>query len=258
MFRNQYDSDVTVWSPQGRLHQIDYAVEAMKQGSATIGVKSKTHAVLVALKRAANDLCSHQKKIYELDNHIGLSMAGLLSDGRILARFLQKECASYRWDYKEPVPTHVLNKKMLLKLQGNTQHYGRRPFGVGLIIAAYDNNGPHIIKTDPSADVVETHASSIGARSQSARTYLERNLNEFIDASLDDLIKHALLALKETLPVEDKLTKENTSISIVGKGQKFQILNDDDVEVHLLKSIPEASGDSAPQAAAPVADEPME
>lgn len=87
MFRNQYDryvsrlqtrlrahqttgyeetpvfSDVTVWSPQGRLHQVDYAVEAMKQGSATVGVKSNTHAVVVALKRAANELCSFQKKV---------------------------------------------------------------------------------------------------------------------------------------------------------------------------------------------------
>ncbi|VDO47425.1 unnamed protein product [Brugia timori] len=114
MFRNQYDSDVTVWSPQGRLHQVDYAVEAMKQGSATVGVKSNTHAVLVALKRAANELCSHQKKIYELDTHAGVSIAGLLSDGRILARFLQTECSSWRWDYKEPVPIQVLNNRIQL------------------------------------------------------------------------------------------------------------------------------------------------
>uniref|UniRef100_A0A0R3RN47 Proteasome subunit alpha type n=1 Tax=Elaeophora elaphi TaxID=1147741 RepID=A0A0R3RN47_9BILA len=144
MFRNQYDSDVTVWSPQGRLHQVDYAVEAMKQGSATVGVKSNTHAVLVALKRAANELCSHQKKIYELDTHAGVSIAGLLSDGRILARFLQTECSAWRWDYKEPVPIQVLNNRIQLKLQANTQIYGRRPFGVGLVIAGYDL--PYIIE----------------------------------------------------------------------------------------------------------------
>lgn len=62
MFRNQYDNDVTVWSPQGRIHQIEYAMEAVKQGSATVGLKSKTHAVLVALKRAQSELAAHQKK----------------------------------------------------------------------------------------------------------------------------------------------------------------------------------------------------
>ncbi|TKR83169.1 hypothetical protein L596_016799 [Steinernema carpocapsae] len=144
MFRNQYDSDVTVWSPQGRLHQVDYAVEAMKQGSATVGVKSKNFAVLVALKRAANELCSHQKKIYELDTHMGVSISGLLSDGRILARFLQTECSSWRWDYKEPVPLQVVSNRIQLKLQANTQFYGRRPFGVGLVMAGYDHNGTHI------------------------------------------------------------------------------------------------------------------
>uniref|UniRef100_A0A914BWC9 Proteasome subunit alpha type n=1 Tax=Acrobeloides nanus TaxID=290746 RepID=A0A914BWC9_9BILA len=229
MFRNQYDSDVTVWSPQGRLHQVDYAVEAMKQGSATVGIKSETHAVLVALKRSTNELSSHQKKIFELDKHVGVSIAGLLSDGRILARFLHTECASWRWDNNEPVPIQVLNKRIQLKLQANTQYYGRRPFGVGLIIAGYDQNGPHVVKTDPSAEVVETLASSIGARSQSARTYLEKNLASFKNATLDELIKHALLALRDTLPAEDDLKYKNTTIAIVGRGQDFRIMEDDEV-----------------------------
>jgi 20S proteasome subunit alpha 6 len=233
MFRNQYDSDVTVWSPQGRLHQVDYAVEAMKQGSASVGIKSDTHAVLVALKRAANELCSHQKKIFEVDTHAGVSIAGLLSDGRILARFCQTECSSWRWDYKEPLPIQVLNKHLQLKLQANTQYYGRRPFGVGLIIAGFDNGGPHIVETKPSAEVVEMHATSIGARSQSARTYLEKNLEAFKTATLEQLVEHALLALRDTLPPEDNLTSKNTTIGTVGKDQLFTILDDDHVQPHL-------------------------
>lgn len=255
MFRNQYDSDVTVWSPQGRLHQVDYAVEAMKQGSATVGIKSNTHAVLVALKRAANELCSHQKKVFELDTHAGVSIAGLLSDGRILARFLQTECAAWRWDYKEPVPIEVLNNRIQLKLQANTQHYGRRPFGVGLIIAGYDNRGPHIVKTDPSAEVVETLGYSIGARSQSARTFLERHLDEFGTANIEQLVELALLALRDTLPAEDNLTKKNTTIAIVGKGTPFKVMDDDDVQPFLdrIASMPR-TGTHAEQPAA----EPMQ
>ncbi|VIO89840.1 Proteasome subunit alpha type 1, putative [Brugia malayi] len=205
----------------------------MKQGSATVGVKSNTHAVLVALKRAANELCSHQKKIYELDTHAGVSIAGLLSDGRILARFLQTECSSWRWDYKEPVPIQVLNNRIQLKLQANTQIYGRRPFGVGLVIAGYDERGTHIVKTDPSAEVVETLACSIGARSQSARTYLERNLDQFPTANVEQLVEYALLALRDTLPAEDSLSKKNTTIAIVGKGTPFKVMEDDDVQPFL-------------------------
>merc|ERR1712212_1030764 len=84
MFRNQYDNDVTVWSPQGRIHQIEYAMEAVKQGSATVGLKSKTHAVLVALKRSQSELAAHQKKILHVDNHIGIAIAGRTADARVL------------------------------------------------------------------------------------------------------------------------------------------------------------------------------
>lgn len=83
-FRNQYDSDVTVWSPQGRLHQVEYAMEAVKLGSATVGLKNKDFAVLIALKRAVSELSAHQKKIMPIDDHIGICMSGLTADARML------------------------------------------------------------------------------------------------------------------------------------------------------------------------------
>lgn len=83
-FRNQYDSDVTVWSPQGRLHQVEYAMEAVKLGSATVGLKNGTHAILVALKRAASELSAYQKKLFPIDDHIGISISGLTADARLL------------------------------------------------------------------------------------------------------------------------------------------------------------------------------
>uniref|UniRef100_A0A8D2B7V0 Proteasome subunit alpha type n=1 Tax=Sciurus vulgaris TaxID=55149 RepID=A0A8D2B7V0_SCIVU len=88
IFCNQYDNDVTVWSPQGRINQIDYAMEAVKQVSATVGLKLKTHTVLVALKRAQSELSAHQKKTLHVDNHIGISIAGLTADARLLCNFI--------------------------------------------------------------------------------------------------------------------------------------------------------------------------
>ncbi|XP_078741680.1 proteasome subunit alpha type-1, partial [Lampetra fluviatilis] len=137
-FRNQYDNDVTVWSPQGRIHQIEYAMEAVKQGSATVGLKSKTHAVIVALKRAQSELAAHQKKILNVDNHVGISIAGLTADARLLCNFMRQECLNSRFVYDTALPISRLVTLIGNKTQVPTQRYGRRPYGVGLLIAGYD------------------------------------------------------------------------------------------------------------------------
>jgi len=233
MFRNQYDSDVTIWSPQGRLHQVEYAMEAVKQGSATVGIKSNTHAVLVAVKRAPNDLSGHQKKVYKIDEHLGISIAGLLSDARLLAKYMETESLNWRWAHSEPIPVEKMMNLLGLKMQVNTQRYGRRPFGVGLLVAGYDENGPHIVQTCPSAHTYDCYAMSIGARSQSARTYLEKNLKQFAESDLQELVKHALLALRDTLPGEVTLSSKNTSVAVVGKNTPFAIYEDDAVQPFL-------------------------
>lgn len=233
MFRNQYDNDVTVWSPQGRIHQIEYAMEAVKQGSATVGLKSKTHAVLVALKRAPSELSAHQKKIIPIDDHVGVSIAGLTADARLLSNFMRSECLNSRYAYDQPLPISRLVGSIGSKSQIPTQRYGRRPFGVGLLVAGYDSMGPHIYQTCPSANTYDCKCMAIGARSQSARTYLEKYLDKFSDCSLEDLIKHGLRALRDTLPSEVELTTKNCSLGIVGKELDFTIYDDDAVTNYL-------------------------
>nr|UCK81594.1 proteasome subunit alpha type-1 [Arenicola marina] len=233
MFRNQYDNDVSIWSPQGRIHQIEYAMEAVKQGSATIGLKSKTHAILVALKRAPSELSSYQKKIYEIDDHVGISIAGLTADARLLSKFMRTECLNSRFAYDSPLPVSRLVAMIGSKSQIPTQRYGRRPFGVGLLIAGYDDMGPHIYQTCPSANCFDCKAMAIGARSQSARTYLEKRLDDFLGSSLDELIKHGLRALRDTLPNEVELTTKNCSLGIVGKDSPFTIYDDEAVAKYL-------------------------
>ncbi|GFO03533.1 proteasome subunit alpha type [Plakobranchus ocellatus] len=233
MFRNQYDNDVTVWSPQGRIHQLEYAMEAVKQGSACVGLKSKTHAILVALKRAPSELSAHQKKILPIDDHVAVSIAGLTADARLLCNFMRNECLNSRWAYNKPLPISRLVSMVGSKSQIPTQRYGRRPFGVGLLVAGYDALGPHIYQTCPSANYYDCKAMAIGARSQSARTYLEKHLDVFPDCSLEELAKHGLRALRDTLPSEVDLTLKNCSIGIACKDKKFAILDDDDVSPYL-------------------------
>eukprot|EP00049_Salpingoeca_infusionum_P016974 m.351355 g.351355 ORF g.351355 m.351355 type:complete len:255 (+) comp16232_c0_seq1:383-1147(+) len=229
MFRNQYDNDVVTWSPQGRIFQIEYAMEAVKQGSATVGLKNKTHAVIVALKRAPSQLSSHQKKVFELDDHVCMSISGLASDARSLGRFMRSECMNSKWAFDEPLPVSRLVGAIGDKLQRCTQFWSRRPFGVGMLIAGYDVSGPHIYQVEPSANYYDCKSMAIGARSQSARTYLERNMDAIATSSREELVKHGLLAIRESLPGDKELTAAKITIAIVGEDEKLSVLDDDAV-----------------------------
>ena len=250
MFRNQYDNDVTVWSPQGRIHQIEYAMEAVKQGAATIGLKSDNDVVLVALKRSQSDLIAHQKKVEKIAPHVAISIAGLTSDGRSLSNFMRTECMHQDFMFDNRLPISRLVATVSAKMQIPTQRYGRRPFGVGILVAGYDEQGPHIYQLCPSANYYNCKAMAIGSRSQSARTYLERRLNDFKSCTTEQLVNHALTALRETLPSEQELTVKNCSVCIVGKGNDVTIYEDEEVAPFLenLEDKPSTRTDSTASA----------
>lgn len=247
MFRNQYDNDAITYSPQGRIFQVEYALEAIKQGSACVGLVSKDHAVLVALKvslqrrssppflplpplqtcianptflqRNSEELGSYQKKIIGIDTHFGIALAGLAPDARVLSNFMRQQSLSSRALYSRPIPLRRICDAIAEKAQLNTQQYGRRPYGVGLLIAGVDDSGPHLFEFVPSGLVQEYVGCAVGARSQSARTYLEKHIDEFPGASREELVVHGLKALRDSLQQDKELNNDNISIAIVGKGK---------------------------------------
>ncbi|KAG0351789.1 Proteasome subunit alpha 1 [Podila minutissima] len=234
MFRNQYDNDISTWSPQGRLHQIEYALEAVKQGSASVGLRSNTHVVLLALKRSSGELASHQQKLFRIDNHMGIAIAGLVSDARVLSNFMRTECMKSKMMYDRPMPGSRLVSLIGDKAQANTQNYGRRPYGVGLLVGSYDEDtGPHLYECLPNANCLEYFAISIGAKSQSAKTYLEKFAKDFGDIDMDALILHGLHALRETLQQDKELNLKNCSIGVVGKDHDWEIIEGDRLKAYL-------------------------
>ncbi|XP_022233010.1 proteasome subunit alpha type-1 [Drosophila obscura] len=248
MFRNQYDSDVTVWSPQGRLHQVEYAMEAVKLGTATVGLKSRDAAVLVALCKPSSELSASQRKVIQIDEHLGISIAGITADARVISRYLRSECLSYKHSYGSAYPVSRLITNLGNKMQTTTQRYDRRPYGVGLLVGGYDEKGPHIYQVTPSATFYNCKANSIGSRSQSARTYLERNLNIFLNCSDDDIICHGILAIHGSLPTDElknENEKLNITIAIVGKNQPFKILNEKETDIYRQKAKEMANKKSA-------------
>ncbi|KAH0556880.1 hypothetical protein GP486_005332 [Trichoglossum hirsutum] len=238
MFRNNYDNDSVTFSPQGRIFQVEYAQEAVKQGSVVVGLVSKTHAVLVALKRNAEELSSYQKKIIGIDDHFGIALAGLASDARVLSNFMKQQALSSKLTYGRAIPLERIVASIGDRAQTNTQHYGKRPYGVGLLIAGIDVTGPHLYEFQPSGMTQEMVACAIGARSQTARTYLERNLDEFAGANKEQLVQHGLKALKNSLPQDKELTIDNTTIAVIGVGKEgkmenFKLYDGQDVSVWL-------------------------
>lgn len=256
MFRNQYDNDITTWSPQGRLHQVEYAMEAVKQGSATVGAKNKTHTVLVALKRAPQtDLSSHQAKTFKLDRHLGMTIAGLNSDARVLARFIRTEAMNHRYVYNDPIPVARLVTRVADKSQRCTQVASKRPFGVGLLIGGYDQQGPHLFQTCPSGQFYNYKAVAIGARAQSAKTYLEKHYAVFEDCTTEELVVHCLKALQSTCSEGMELSQVNTTVAIVGKDTDFTQFDDDAVAKWIdlmLKDKDAAGAAAADEGAAPM------
>eukprot|EP00796_Vickermania_ingenoplastis_P005062 gene5062-3649_t len=228
MLKNAHDTDITTWSPAGRLFQLEYANEAVNNGSAAVGVKGKDVVVLATLKPCpVAQLSSYQEKIFLIDDHVGMAIAGLVADARVLARFLRTECMNHRYMYDSDLPLGQLSEIIGAKHQRHIQFVGRRPFGVGLLVAGYDVRGPHLYQTYPSGEVIDFKASAMGIRSQSSRTYLEKHFQSFCDCSQDELILHALKALGSATSEGVKLNVKNVSIAIVGKDIPFTILDEE-------------------------------
>lgn len=167
-------------------------------------------------QRNAEELSSYQKKLFPVDEHAGIAIAGLTSDARVLSNFMKQQCLGHRLTYGRSMPVRLLVDMIGEKAQVNTQHYGRRPYGVGLLVAGVDDRGPHLFEFQPSGMTDEMTAFAIGARSQMARTYLEKNIDSFADCDREGLVRHGLHALKESLVQDRELTVDNTSVGIVG------------------------------------------
>lgn len=155
---------------------------------------------------------------------------------------MKQQSLASRLTYDRAIPLSEISLRIASRAQINTQQYGKRPYGVGLLIAGVDQNGPHLFEFQPSGVTQEMIACGIGARSQMARTYLERHLDSFADSSREDLIKHALRALKESLSQDKELTVDNTSVGVAGLDENFALFEGQDIAEWLDATFENASG----------------
>jgi 20S proteasome subunit alpha 3 len=151
---SRYDSRTTIFSPEGRLYQVEYAMEAISQAGSCVGIRSQGGIVLAAEKRILSKLLDVRKqseKMYKVADHIYCCVAGSSSDARILLNFARLEAQRYLFAYQEPIPVEQLLQRTSDLIQSYTQHGGQRPFGVSFIFAGWDEYfGFQLYQSDPS------------------------------------------------------------------------------------------------------------
>jgi len=227
-----YDRAITIFSPDGRLFQVEYAFEAVKKGLTTLGIKARDGVVLAVEKRRASPLVEGTEKIKKIDEHVGLAFAGLFGDARVLIDRARIEAQIHRLIYGERIPVELLAKKICDIKQIYTQHGGVRPFGVAFLFAGVDRKGVHLIHTDPGGSYIVCKAYAIGSGAQRVLEFLEKTYRDGM--SLEQAIGLALKSL--SLVMEGALKSENVEMAIVKlEDQSFRILSREEIEGYVNK-----------------------
>lgn len=229
-----YDRAITIFSPDGRLFQVEYALETVKRGSTVLGIACQEGVVLGAEERSTSRLQDPKFgwKIFEIDNHVGVAVSGLSSDARILVDQARIHAQSNRLMYDEPIDVEILSKKIGDVEQVYTQHAGVRPFGVSLIFGGVDKVGSKLFQTDPSGACWSYKAVSIGAGSDTVREILEINYKE--DSSLEETILLAVQCFSKA--IEGKLDPQKMKIATIPtETKKFTVLTHEEVAKYIGK-----------------------
>ncbi|HJM79182.1 MAG TPA: archaeal proteasome endopeptidase complex subunit alpha [Nitrosopumilus sp.] len=196
-----YDRAITVFSPDGRLYQVEYAIETVRRGTVAVGVKCKDGIVIAVEEKPRKlQISDTAQKIFQIDDHVGVAAAGYIPDARSQvdnARFFSQ---SNKMIYDEEVEVETIAKHLADQCQQYTQYAGVRPYGVALILGGVVNSTPQLYLTDPSGTYISYDAISIGSGSDSVTDFLEKTYKD--ELTLDEA--STLAAAGIYLSSEDK------------------------------------------------------
>merc|ERR1711959_609729 len=245
----RYDRAITVFSPDGHLFQVEYALEAVRKGTPAVGVRGKDIIVLGVEKKTTAKLQDARtvRKICSVDDHIALAFAGLTADARVLINKARMEAQSFSLTLEDRVSVEYITKHIASVQQRYTQSGGVRPFGISTLLCGFDQDGtPRLFQTDPAGTYSEWKANSTGRSAKTIREFLEKNYKD--DCSADDAIKLAVQALMEVVESGSK----NIEVAVMRNGKKLEVLPEEEVET-VCKAIDEEKQALAKAADAPAA-----
>merc|ERR1739838_415419 len=225
--RSEYDRGVNTFSPEGRLFQVEYAIEAIKLGSTAIGIQTSEGVVLAVEKRITSTI----EKIVEIDKHIGCAVSGLVADSRTLVDHARAECANHWFVYNEDMKVESVAQavsNLAIKF-GDSDDDGpamSRPFGVAMLFAGIDRTGAQLFHMDPSGTFLQFGAKAIGSGSEGAQQSLQESYHKSM--TLQEALKLAMTVLKQVM--EEKVSGSNVEVAAVTKEKGFHRYPQDQVE----------------------------
>ena len=226
-----YDRAITVFSPDGRLFQVEYAMELVNRGATILGIQCREGVVLGA-EETVDPLEEAESswKIFRIDNHIGAAIVGLSSDARVLIDQARVYAQSNKLTYDEPIDVEVVTKRICDIKQLYTQHAGVRPFGISMIFVGVDKTGNHVFGTHPSGTYRGYKARTEGAGKETVIKILREEYRE--EMSLEDTIKLTVKCLVKAL--EARQLPPRIKIAVIPSvTKKMEMLRDDKIGEYL-------------------------
>lgn len=223
--QQQYDRGITIFSPDGRLFQVEYAKEAVKKGATALGLTYEEGVVLAATRTNSHLKVRNPEKVFKVDDHLGIVTSGLVADGRTLVDETRNEAQKYLMTYDEEIPTPVLAKFVADRCQQFTQYGGVRPYGVSTITGGMKDGNPKVYQTDPSGTLNQWNAIAIGKGGEDTKENLEEEWEEGMDE--DSAIELAVDSLKKG---EEDIETENIELAIVNGEKDYQRVEPEELE----------------------------
>lgn len=220
-----YDLSAAQFSPDGRIFQVEYANKAVEASGTAVGIICKDGVALGVEKIVTSRLYEPgvNKRVFIIDQHIGMAVAGLLADARQIVKIARDEASNYRSNYGSPIPIKYLTDRVSLYIHSHTLYGAIRPFGVSVMLCSYENDVPKLFNIEPSGVSYGYNGIAIGKAAQNAKTEIEKI--KYKDIKLEDLVKETA---KVVYTVHDEIKDKYFELELgwVGKmtNGKFQFV----------------------------------
>mmetsp|Transcript_10480 Transcript_10480/g.28854 ORF Transcript_10480/g.28854 Transcript_10480/m.28854 type:complete len:246 (-) Transcript_10480:376-1113(-) len=232
---SNYDHHISIFSPQGRLYQMEYCFKSANSGLTGVAVRGKDSCCVVTQKKVPDRLMdpSSVTHLFSLTQQIGCCVTGAMADSRSMIERARYEAGQFKFDYGYQVPVGVLARRMADLAQVNTQAASMRPLAcIGLFVGVDDEAGPQVFKVDCAGHYLPYFAAASGPKEQEAMNYLERRAAEMKEYDNDKVIRTAIACLGHVLGSDFKGNEIEVG-TVVGKKGKFSVLSEEDIELHL-------------------------